>query len=125
MPTFARSAPPIDVAVTVSCKDIACTALFYQEVLGASPIPGQQEACRWYRLGAMRLALTPNALAASPADLVRQHATFMLWLEVVDLAHARAAAERFGGAVLVDDGTYMLVRDPNGLLIELWPSTSA
>jgi predicted enzyme related to lactoylglutathione lyase len=68
--------------------------------------------------------MMPNAQAESPPDLFPHHATLMLWLDVADLTHARVTAAQFGGTVLVDDGTYLLVSDPNGLLIELWGPTS-
>jgi len=80
------------------------------------------DGVRWFRLGSFDITLMPNAAERSPA-IFPTHAMPILWLEVDDLA---AAAKRFAeyGVEVVEpgDGQYMLVADPDGLLIEVWQS---
>ena len=107
-------------AITISCTDVERSERFYREVLGAAPLPTDDGVGWWYQLGTMKLTLLPNAAEPSPASFPT-HAMSMLWLEVDDL---KAAAQRFSqyDVAVIDqgDGQFMMVADPDGLIIEVW-----
>jgi catechol 2,3-dioxygenase-like lactoylglutathione lyase family enzyme len=111
-------------ALTIACTDVERSVQFYRSVLGASVIPTDNGVGWWYRLGSLEVTLIPNAAAPSPARFPT-HAMPILWLEVDDLA---AAAERFSqyGVTIIDpgDGQYLMLTDPDGLVIEVWQSQS-
>ncbi|HVZ61099.1 MAG TPA: VOC family protein [Terriglobales bacterium] len=110
------------VAVTIACTDIAASARFYHEILGATRHPRDEGfGCRWFLLGSFVLNLMANAEQRSPA-VFPTHAMPILWLEVDDLAEAK---RRFLSARvrIIDepiDGPSIMVEDPDGLLIEVW-----
>lgn len=109
------------LAVTIACTDRDRSAAFYERVLGAVPIPERCDVgCHWYRLGSLVLSLMPAAEARSPASFPA-HAMAMLWLEVDDLAGAyRHLADANVQIVEPPNGPYMLIADPDGLIIEVW-----
>ena len=91
-----------------------------QVVLGASPDPRDGHGCPWYRLGTWSITLMPNAAERSPSAFP-DHAMAILWLEVDDL---EAATRRFAReqveVVRPSDGQFMMIADPDGLMIEVW-----
>jgi catechol-2,3-dioxygenase len=108
-------------ALTICCTDRKRSSHFYENVLGATPIPTDIGGLPpWYQLGSLRITLLSSAEKPSPAEFPT-HAMPMLWLEVADLA---AAAEHFAGhdVPVIDpgDGQFMMVADPDGLVIEVW-----
>ncbi|MDB5344023.1 MAG: RNase inhibitor [Schlesneria sp.] len=109
-------------AITIACTDARRSAEFYSTVLGATPLPTDNNIGHWYRLGEIDLTLLPNAASKSPAAFPT-HAMMMLWLEVDDLVET---AKRFAdhGVDIIDegDGQFMMVADPDGLVIEIWES---
>ena len=111
-------------AITISCTDPKRSERFYQGILAATPEPGDGYGCRWYRLGPLSINLMPNAAERSPATFPT-HAMPILWLEVDDLG---AAYERFvsHGVEIIQppDGQFMVVADPDGLLIEVWKANA-
>jgi len=111
-------------ALTIACTDVQRSVQFYETVLGALVIPTDNGVGWWYRLGSVDITLLPNAAERSPATFPT-HAMPILWLEVDDLA---AAAKRFAqyGVEVVEpgDGQYLMVTDPDGLVIEVWQSQS-
>jgi catechol 2,3-dioxygenase-like lactoylglutathione lyase family enzyme len=107
--------------ITISCTDRDRSAAFYQKVLGAVPLPGDGFGCGWYRLGELVFSIMPNAEASTPG-LFPRDAMAMLWLEVDDLAAARRRLAD-AGVQIIDapaDGPYLLIADPDGLMIEVW-----
>ena len=108
-------------AVTISCTDPHRSSAFYRNVLGAVPLPGDGYGCQWYRLGELVFSIMPNAEAGTPASFPRD-AMAMLWLEVDDLAaahrHLKKAKVRIVDAP--DGGPYLMIADPDGLMIEVW-----
>lgn len=112
-------------AVTIACTDIARTTRFYEEVLGAVLEPGDGYGCRWYKLGQMSLSIMPNASEPSPSRMP-SHPMAMLWLETDNLAAAVSRFTEFGVRILQpSDGQFMMVSDPDGIIIEVWQSESA
>jgi catechol 2,3-dioxygenase-like lactoylglutathione lyase family enzyme len=114
-------------AVTITCTDLERSRRVYEGVLGAEPVPTDDGiGCPWYRLGGLTVTLVPNATAAGPGVFTEQP-MFMLWLEVHDIAAAHARCSKHGVRVVQtpDDGTYMLIADPDGLLIEVWQTEDA
>jgi len=113
------------IAVTVVCCDLEQSATFYETVLGASRLPTDNGIGRSYKLGKLQIHLLQNAESKNPATFP-EHAQFMLWLEVADLERAN---ERFvaNQVQIVDegDGQFMMIADPDGLLIEVWEKESA
>ncbi len=107
-------------SVTIACTDRDRSERFYEGVLGAERIPGDGYGCPRFRLGTLTLSLMFNATERSPAEFPT-HAMPILWLEVADLA---AAADWFARheVEVVDpgDGQFMMVADPDGLVIEVW-----
>ena len=107
-------------AVSIYCTDPARSAAFYQGVLGAAPLAGDGYGCQWYRLGELVFSIVPNAEAATPAEFPRD-AMAMLSLEVDDLAAARRRLADARVAIIdaPKDGPYLLIADPDGLLVEI------
>jgi catechol 2,3-dioxygenase-like lactoylglutathione lyase family enzyme len=107
-------------ALTIICTDPQKSAAFYRDVLGAAPLPTDNGIGDWFRLGTLEITLLPNASEHSPATFPT-HAMPVLWLEVENL---KAAAEQFArqGVSVVDagDGQFMMIADPDGLVIEVW-----
>jgi catechol 2,3-dioxygenase-like lactoylglutathione lyase family enzyme len=103
-------------ALTVACTDVARSEQFYHTVLGADRI--STDIGWWFRLGSVEINLLPNAAEPNPAEFPT-HAMPILWLEVDDLA---GAAKRFARhdvrVVSPSDGMFMMVADPDGLVIE-------
>jgi catechol 2,3-dioxygenase-like lactoylglutathione lyase family enzyme len=109
-------------ALTVACTDVKRSKQFYETVLGASEVPTDNGVGWWYRLGPLDITLLPNAAERSPAKFPT-HAMPILWLEVDDLAAAAERFARYGVAVVEPgDGQYLMVADPDGLVIEVWQS---
>ncbi len=109
-------------AVTIICTDLTRSERFYEEVLGAELLPGDNNGCPWYRLGTLTISLLPNASERCPVSFPT-HAGTMLWLEVDDLGAACRHLVQNGVPVVEwHEGEFMIVTDPDGLLIEIWPS---
>jgi O-acetyl-ADP-ribose deacetylase (regulator of RNase III)/catechol 2,3-dioxygenase-like lactoylglutathione lyase family enzyme len=110
-------------AITIACTDLAKSVAFYENVLGATPLPTDHGTCRWYRLGEIDMTLMPNAEQKSTATFPN-HAMAMLWLEVDDL---EAAKRRFADheVEIVDEGDdqFVTIADPDGIVIEVWETT--
>lgn len=107
-------------AVTLACTDLDRSRRFYEEILGARYLPTDGLGCPWYRLGGLTLTLMPNAAEPSPARFP-DHAMPLLWLEVDDLEAAEAHFRRHDVPILdQDQGQFMLIADPDGLLLEIW-----
>jgi catechol 2,3-dioxygenase-like lactoylglutathione lyase family enzyme len=107
-------------SITIVCTDTARSAAFYRGVLGADLLPGDGYGCPWYRLGDLVFSLVANA--ATPSTSSPSAATLMLWLEVDDLpaAHRRLAEAGVRIVEAPEGGPYVLIADPDGLLIEVW-----
>jgi O-acetyl-ADP-ribose deacetylase (regulator of RNase III)/catechol 2,3-dioxygenase-like lactoylglutathione lyase family enzyme len=109
-------------ALTIACTDLERSVHFYETVLGAMVIPNDVGTNRWYRLGSIDITLLPNATENSPATFPT-HAMTMLWLEVDDLSLAIKHFSAHGVPVIDEgDGQFMMVTDPDGLVIEVWES---
>jgi len=107
-------------ALTIACTDLDRSRRFYEDVLGASPDPRDGYGCPWYRLGAWSISRMPNAAERSPSSFPDQAMT-ILWLEVDDLAAAeRHFARNQVEVVQPSDGQFMMIVDPDGLVIEVW-----
>jgi catechol 2,3-dioxygenase-like lactoylglutathione lyase family enzyme len=107
-------------ALTPACTDLDCFRHFYEDVLGASPDPRDSLGCPWYRLGAWLINLMPYAVGRSPSSFP-DHAMTILWLEVDDLeAAVRLFARNQVEVVQPSDGQFMMIADPDGLIIEVW-----
>lgn len=120
-PKTSTRAPKFRVrAITIACTDVERSVEFYETMLGATRLPTDNGIGHWFRLGKNDITLLPNAARKAPATFP-EDAMMMLWLEVSDLAKA---AERFAayGVAIVDegDGQFMMVADPDGLVIEVW-----
>lgn len=109
-------------AITIACTDKDRSLHFYQNVLGATRDPRDEGyGCPWLRLGALTICLLPNASEPCPVKFP-EHAGTMLWLETDDLNAAREHLVANGVPVIAwHDGESMIVTDPDGLLIEIWP----
>ena len=109
-------------ALTIACTNVKRSEQFYRSVLGAAVLPTDNGVGWWSRLGSLAITLMPNATERSPA-VFPAHAMPILWLEVDDLA---LAAERFARhnveVIEPGDDQYMMVADPDGLVIEVWVS---
>lgn len=117
---MARHTTVVGAAVTIACTDLEASERFYVEGLGAVPDPSDGYGARWYRLGPLALTLVPNSTARSPASFP-EHAMAMLWVEVDDLAETeRRLAGRKARVVQPSDGSYLMVADPDGVLVEVW-----
>lgn len=107
-------------ALTIACTDVKRSEHFYKTVLGATVLPTDNGVGWWFRLGPLAITLMPNATERSPAAFPT-HAMPILWLEVDDLD---AAARRFARyeVEVIDpgDGQFLMVADPDGLVIEVW-----
>jgi catechol 2,3-dioxygenase-like lactoylglutathione lyase family enzyme len=111
-------------AVTIACTDLARSVKFYETVLGAVRQPGDGYGCPWFKLGPISISLLPNAVEASPAKFP-DHPMAMLWLETDDLAAAVRRFARSGITVLQpSDGQFMMITDPDGIVIEVWQAES-
>jgi len=110
-------------ALTILCTDLARSVRFYQNVLGAAPLRQDESGGGpWYTLGSLTITLVPNAAERSPADFPT-HAMPMLWLEVDDLEMAHARCGAAGVEIVAEpDELFMMIADPDGLLIEVWQS---
>jgi catechol 2,3-dioxygenase-like lactoylglutathione lyase family enzyme len=107
-------------ALTVACTDLGRSRRFYEAVLGASPDPRDGYSCPWYRLGDWSISLMPNAAERSPSSFP-DHAMTILWLEVDDLGAAEGLFARNQVQVVQpSDGRFMMITDPDGLMIEVW-----
>lgn len=110
------------VAITIACTDMAASEHFYHEVLGATRHPRDEGfGCRWFLLGTFAFNLMPNAEQRSPA-VFPAHAMPILWLEVDDLAEAKRRFVKASVKIIDEpiDGPFIMVEDPDGLLIEVW-----
>ncbi len=89
--------------------------------MGAALIPGDGYGCRQYQLGSLTISVMPNAEQKSPATFP-DHAMPVLWLEVDDINLAHEHLKNAGTPIIEapDDGLFMLVADPDGLVIEIW-----
>jgi O-acetyl-ADP-ribose deacetylase (regulator of RNase III)/catechol 2,3-dioxygenase-like lactoylglutathione lyase family enzyme len=109
-------------AITIACTDVKRSTEFYATILGATRLPTDNGIGHWFRLGEINITLLPNAATRTPATFPAD-AMMMMWLEVDDLAKT---AKRFAahGVDVVDegDGQFMMVADPDGLVIEVWES---
>jgi O-acetyl-ADP-ribose deacetylase (regulator of RNase III)/catechol 2,3-dioxygenase-like lactoylglutathione lyase family enzyme len=109
-------------ALTIACTDHRRSERFYRDVLGAvtEPTDDPGYGSVWLRLGTLAITLLPNAAERSPATFPT-HAMPILWLEVDDL---KAAGRRFAkqkvDVVTPSDGQFMMIADPDGLVIEVW-----
>jgi catechol 2,3-dioxygenase-like lactoylglutathione lyase family enzyme len=111
-------------ALTVACTDLAKSVAFYENVLGATPLPNDQGTCRWYRLGGIDITLLANAEQRSTASFPT-HAMAMLWLEVDDLeAATKAFTDRDVEIVDEGDGQFITIADPDGIVIEVWETAA-
>lgn len=108
-------------SVTIACTDRARSEQFYAGVLGAILIPGDGYGCPWYQLGSLTISLMPNAEHKSPATFP-EHAMPVLWLEVDDIKLAHEHLKKAGTPIIQapDDDMFMLIADPDGLVIEIW-----
>ena len=108
-------------SVTITCTDRERSERFYADVLGADLIPRDGYGCRWYRLGSLTISVMPNAEHKSPATFP-EHAMPVLWLEVDDINLAHEHLKNAGTPIIQapDDDMFMLVADPDGLVIEIW-----
>lgn len=108
-------------SVTIICTDQRRAERFYGEVLGATPIPGGDGyGCSWFQLGAVRISLMPNAMKPVESPSVDRPGA-MLWLEVSDLGEAHAFLVERGVTILSPpNGQFMLITDPDGVVIEVW-----
>ena len=70
----------------------------------------------------MSISIMPNATEPSPARMP-SHPMAMLWIETDDLAAAARRFTEFGVQILQpSDGQFMMVADPDGIIIEVWQS---
>jgi catechol 2,3-dioxygenase-like lactoylglutathione lyase family enzyme len=108
-------------AITVYCTDRELSRRFYEDVLSAERLP--RDIGDWFRIGDLIITLCPNAERMSPVDFPT-HAATSFWLEVPDLDTARTWFERHSVRV-VDPGdeSFVMIADPDGILIEVWQST--
>lgn len=107
-------------ALTIVCTDQKRSEEFYGTLLGAARITTDNGTSRWYRLGKLDITLLPGASDRSTA-MFPETAMVMLWLEVPRLSKV---IERFQAhqVPIVDegDGQFIIIADPDGLLIEIW-----
>lgn len=107
-------------ALTVVCTDLDRSRRFYEDVLGATLDPRDGYGCAWYRFGEWYVTLMPNAAEPSPSSFPA-HAMTILWLEVDDLEAAEQHFARHQVRVVrPSDGQFMMIADPDGLMIEVW-----
>ncbi len=107
-------------AVTIACSDQDRSERFYERVLGAKRLPTEGVGCPWFRLGELTISLMQNAAEPSSA-VFPTHAMPILWLEVADLEAAHAhLVRRKVEVVEYHEGEWMMIADPDGLLIEVW-----
>lgn len=107
-------------ALTVACTDAQRSEAFYRDMLGATIVPTDNGIGRRFRFGELEIVLMPNAVKASPAEFPT-HAMPILRLEVDDVA---ATTEWFAeqDVPIVDPGDdqFVMIADPDGLVIEVW-----
>ncbi|HKB03064.1 MAG TPA: VOC family protein [Gemmataceae bacterium] len=110
-------------ALTIACTDRRRSERFYTSVLGATAVKTPDDiGCPWFRLGSFVFTLMPNAARPTPAAFP-DHAMFLPWLEVDDLAAARKRFARAKVTVVQSHPESMVIADPDGLLIEVWQTT--
>lgn len=109
-------------AITILCTDLTLSTTFYKHVLGATAIPLDHGTTGWYQLGSLRFSLVENAVERN-VSAYPEHAQTMLWLDVADLSQA-AGWFRSHDVPIIDkgDGWWMMIADPDGVLIEVWES---
>jgi catechol 2,3-dioxygenase-like lactoylglutathione lyase family enzyme len=111
-------------AITIACTDPARTATFYETVFGAVRRPADNGIGNWFQLGGVDITLLANATEKSPGKFPT-HAMPILWLEVDDLAAAARLIADHGVPVIDEgDGQFMMIADPDGLVIEVWERES-
>jgi hypothetical protein len=66
-------------ALTIACTVVERSEHFYHTILGAERIRTDNGIGWWYRLGALKINLLPNAVEPSPAAFPT-HAMAILWL---------------------------------------------
>jgi len=109
-------------SLTIACTDLKKSAHFYETVLGAVLEPRDGYGCRWYDLGAMSINLMPNSTEPTPARFP-EHPMLILWLETDDLTIAERRFFECGVTILQpSDGQFMMIEDPDGIIIEVWKS---
>jgi predicted enzyme related to lactoylglutathione lyase len=108
-------------ALTIACTDLNKSMRFYQKLLGAITVKTDDGiGCPCFRLGSFAITLMANATERTPA-VFPTHAMPMIWLEVNDLDAASRRFAKAGVEVLQpSDGTFMVIADPDGLVIEVW-----
>lgn len=108
-------------ALTIACTDIERSMAFYEGILGAQRLPGDNGIGWHYQFGSLRLALLPNATQPNPAKFP-DHAMPLLWLETNDLETAHEYFVKQGILILdaPSGGPYIQIADPDGLIIEVW-----
>ena len=107
------------VGITIACTDAEKSDWFYREVLGARLEQHDGYGCRWYTIGSLAFNLMPNAAEHSPASLPR-HAMPIFWFETDDLSAARERVIQNGIHIVDGNDQSLMVKDPDGLVIEIW-----
>ena len=116
---MARASLCRGMAVVVTCTDLHRSEQFYRHVLGAVPDPREGHGCPWFMLGDMSISLLPNA--TEPADTSPPRAALCLSLEVDDLdAACRRFEENDVKILQPSDGQFVVIADPDGIVIEVW-----
>lgn len=107
-------------SITIYCTDVEQSTRFYEGVLGAARKSTDHWVGDRFRLGGVELSLAPNAAERSPG-IFPTHAMSALWLEVDDLAETTRRFKQ-EGVMIVDegDGQFLMIADPDGLVIEIW-----
>lgn len=105
-------------ALTIQCKHLDVSREFYERGLGCEPEDGGDfvfdNVGQWYRLGSILLQLW----TADEGELPRGGLT--LWLVSENLGATRAALQRVGAEFVEDHDEFFIVRDPDGLTVEVW-----
>lgn len=108
-------------AVCISCTDRVRTENFYQDVLGATVVRGDEPTCRWFRIGDATITVVPNAERPMPREIFPEQAMAYLMLETDDLEAAREHCREHGVPIVEwHEEQFMIVEDPDGLPIEVW-----
>ena len=107
-------------SITIFCTDIDRSIRFYEDVLGATRQTTDSAVGDRFRLGGLELSLVQNAVEPSPG-VFPTHAMPALWFEVAELAEARRRLEEEKVTIVDEgDGQFLMIADPDGLVIELW-----